>query len=247
MIRPIIFFDLETTGTNALEDKIVEIALTKREEIDGKIINKSFRTKINPGIPIPQDTSEFHGIYDEDVKESPPFAQKASHFLKYIKGCDLAGYNIIGFDIPLLCTEFERCGLSWNPFYDDIEILDSMKQYFADNPRNLQACYKSYYGEEFEDAHTAAADVNASIKIFDKQMEECGRDKIIENSKIGMVDAFGKLKRREDGVIVFNFSKNKGKPVKEVDKGFMTWFYRNNFPKSLKDLVKQIRHEDDKK
>lgn len=244
MIRPLIIFDFEATGTDPATAKIVQIAVTKRSMKDGLISESSYEILINPGIAIPEDSTKIHGVTNEMVVDSKKFADIAQTLLSYFKGCDLAGYNIIGYDIPLLSEEFARCGIAWNPYTQDISIMDSMKQFFKDFPRDLSSCYKHYSGKDLKNAHNATADVNATAFIFDKQVEASGIQTLVDNSKVEFYEPHGKIAINKDGIPVLNFTEKKGTPIKDLDKGMARWLYTKPFiPQSVKTLIKEIRHE----
>ena len=145
-----VFFDLETTGLDVSKERIVQIAVVKIN-IDGSKEEKN--VIVNPTIPIPKEASDVHGITDEMVKDAPEFKQVAKSFYEYIEGCDLFGYNITGFDIPLLVEELIRAGIDYN--FDNIKIVDVMSIYKKLHPRTLSACYNYYTGNILEGSHDA--------------------------------------------------------------------------------------------
>lgn len=241
--RPIIFFDLETTGTDITNDRIVEIAVLKINP-DGTQEKKVKR--LNPTISIPAEAAKVHGITDEDVKDAPTFSNMAGSLSKYFENCDLAGYNLIKFDIPLLVEEFLRVGVKV-PFDENTKIIDAMKIFYKQEPRNLPAALQFYCGEEHTEAHAALADVEATKKVLLAQIEKyqlqptteelhnfCSDDKTI-------VDYAQKFIRNEQGTIVFNFGKNKGLPVKN-DPMYLQWMLGADFPRHTKHIIKQILH-----
>ena len=163
---PIAFFDLESTGTNISTDRIVEISIVKVYP-DGKEEIKT--SLVNPTVPIPKETSAIHGIYDEDVKDSPTFKVLSKDLHQFLSGADLAGFNVLKFDIPLLVEEFLRAGIDF-----DIEkrnILDAQKIFHMMEKRNLAAAYKFYCGKTLENAHSAEADTLATYQVFKAQVE----------------------------------------------------------------------------
>jgi DNA polymerase III subunit epsilon len=159
--NPVVFLDLETTGMNIATDRIVEIALLK-VNIDGSEEEKQLR--INPEIPIPDEVSQIHGIYDEDIKDAPTFRQVAKTLAKFIEGCDLAGFNSNRFDIPLLAEEFLRADvdidLKKHKFIDVQAIFHKMEK------RTLAAAYKFYCNSDLVDAHSAMADTRGYLRSF---------------------------------------------------------------------------------
>ena len=243
--NPIIFFDLETTGINVASDRIVEISYLK-VELNGNETTKTLR--INPGIPIPPKTTEIHGISDEDVKDSPTFNEVGKSVAQDFEGCDLAGYNSVKFDIPLLAEEFLRCGididLQRRKFVDVQIIFMKMEQ------RTLSAACKFFLGKELVDAHSAEADTLATYEILQAQLD---RYPNLEND-IGMlaefsaynrnVDFAGRIIYNEEDVEVFNFGKHKGKPVAEVlakDPGYYGWMMNGDFPLYTKKVLTSIK------
>lgn len=254
---PIAFFDLEATGINTSTDRIVEIAVIKVHP-DGLEERKT--TRINPGIPIPKEVSLIHGIYDEDVKDAPHFKDIAKDLHQFFVGADLAGFNVLKFDIPLLVEEFLRAGIDF-----DIEkrnILDSQKIFFLMEKRNLAAAYKFYCNKTLENAHSAEADTLASYEVFkaqisryeDQELEDLQGNVmgVVENdmkkmhSLINekMVDLAGRFVFNAKGVECFNFGKHKGKPIEQVLKeepGFYDWMMRGDFPLDTKRKLTQVK------
>ena len=166
LTRPIVFFDLETTGTKVDEDRIVEISLLKlfpegREEVTTLLVN--------PTIPISPEASAVHGIKDEDVADKPTFKELASQILEILKDSDLSGYNIHQFDLPLIRYEFLRIGIDFQ--IDELNVVDPMMIYFKKEPRSLSAAFKYYCNQELVDAHSAEADIKATKDILLAQIE----------------------------------------------------------------------------
>lgn len=163
LTRPLVFFDLETTGLNVGKDKIVEISLIKVMP-DG---SETQRTElINPGIHIPEECTAIHGISDNDVKDKPTFEALADDLLQFIGDADLAGFNSNKFDVPLLVEEFLRCGKRFD--LRNRYLVDVQNIFHKMEPRNLSAAYKFYCHANLEDAHQASADTFATY-------EEIGR------------------------------------------------------------------------
>jgi len=243
--NPIVFFDLETTGINIVSDRIVEISYLKVYP-NGK---EESRTRlINPGIPIPPQSTEVHGITDEDVKDAPLFKNIAKSLASQIEGCDLAGYNSNRFDIPLLAEEFLRA---------DVDI-DLMKRKFVDvqtifhkkEQRTLSAAYKFYCGKELENAHSASADTAAAYEVLQSQLDrypdlENSIDFLSEYSSFGNnVDFAGRLVYNDQNQEVINFGKYKGRIAEEVlqeDIGYYGWIMNGDFPLHTKRAFTNIR------
>jgi len=249
--NPIVFFDLETTGINIAADRIVEIAYL-RVDLNGNETSKSQR--INPEMPIPENVTAIHGISNEDVKDAPTFNEIARSLAKEIEGCDLAGYNSIRFDIPLLAEEFLRAGvdidLSRRKFVDVQVIFMKME------PRTLTAAYKFFAGKELTDAHSAEADTLATYEVLQAQLDhypnlENDIGKLAEFSAHNRnVDFAGRIVYNDDDVEVFNFGKYKGKPVREVlksDPGYFGWMMNGDFPLYTKKVLTSIKLDSIKK
>lgn len=246
LANPIVFFDLETTGINIAKDRIVEISVLKIHP-NGKEEQKTVR--VNPEMHIPEEASNVHGIYDEDVKECPVFKNIAKDLARYIEGCDLGGYNSNRFDIPLLAEEFLRAevdfDMSKRKFIDVQTIFHKMEQ------RTLSAAYNFYCQKSLEDAHTAAADTMATYEVLKAQLDRYG-DKL-ENSidflskfstQNKNVDFAGFIIYNDKGVEVFNFGKNKGLPVEKVLKeqqGYYDWVMKSDFPLYTKKVLTKIK------
>ena len=225
--NPIVFFDLETTGTNINADRIVEICYLKVYP-NGNEEAKTLR--INPGMHIPEESSKIHGIYDEDVIDCPTFKEVAKDIAKDIEGCDLAGFNSNRFDIPVLAEEFLRADvdidMSKRKFIDVQVIFHKMEQ------RTLSAAYKFYCEKNLEDAHTAEADTRATYEVLKAQLDRYPELKndmafLSEYSSFNRnADFAGRIVFNDNGVEVFNFGKYKGQIVAEVlkkDSGYYSW------------------------
>jgi len=243
--RPIVVFDLETTGVDTNTARIVEIAVIKilpdrtREE-------KSYR--INPTIPIPAEASEVHGITDDDVKECPTFAEYSKGMFDYFTGCDIAGYNSDNYDVPLLSQEFARCNMIFPE--EGTAFVDVLKMERHVNAHNLGATYKRYSGEELDGAHGALADTRATAFILEKQLERNFEEEqspqqldILLQGDTPRVDIAGKLTRDTDGTVVWAFGKCKGKPVLS-DQGFLGWALRlPDFPAESKKILRSLQEQ----
>lgn len=243
--NPLIFFDLETTGINIVKDRIVEISYVKVLP-NGKEESKTLR--INPGMPIPPESTAIHGITDEDVKDCPLFKDVAKTLAAQFEGCDLAGFNSNRFDIPLLAEEFLRAGvnidLSRRKFIDVQTIFHKMEQ------RTLSAAYKFYCGKSLENAHTASADTMATYEVLKAQLDKYPE---LENdvtflSKFSSfsnnVDFAGRMIYNEKGQEVINFGKYKGRLVEEVlsvDPGYYSWMMNSDFSLNTKQKLTEIK------
>jgi DNA polymerase-3 subunit epsilon len=165
--RPLAFFDLETTGVNVASDRIVEISILKAMP-DGTEDVKTMR--INPGIPIPLESSLIHGIYDEDIKNAQTFKQAGEELARFLDDCDLAGYNSNRFDIPVLMEEFLRAGIDFD--IDNRHFVDVQNIFHQMEQRTLKAAYLFYCGKNIENAHSAEADIKATYEVLKAQIEK---------------------------------------------------------------------------
>ena len=232
--RSIAFFDLETTGLSVTDDRIIEIAVTK---INPDYSVNEFYTLVNPGVHIPDEASGVNNICDDDVKDKPTFAQIADQLITFFgtpKSCDIGGYNIMKFDIPLLIEEFKRVGKGFK--YGSRRIIDVYTILVKAEPRDLKSVYKNFTGEELVDAHTALADTAACASIAFRQLGKYNINSIEELSKFGtegMVDPAGFFRRdKNTGKIVFGIGKFKGRPVLEV---YQTEPDKSYFDKYIKE------------
>lgn len=256
--NPVVFLDLETTGINIVTDRIVEIALLKIN-LDGTEEEKLLR--INPEMPIPEEASSIHGIYDDDVKDAPTFKEVAKTLAKFLEGCDLAGFNSNRFDIPLLAEEFLRAEIDID--FKKRKFIDVQAIFHKMEKRTLEAAYKFYCNKPLIDAHSAMADTKATYEVLKSQLdmyqgveyeEKSGRkivpilndvEKLSEFSSYDRnVDFVGRIVYDENGVEVFNFGKNKGIPVEKVleeQPGYFGWIMNSEFPLYTKKVLTQIK------
>ena len=245
LVKPIIFFDLETTGTDISKDRIVEICYIKVMP-DGREIE--YTKRINPEMHIPEQASEVHGIYDDDVKDCPTFKQVAKEIAADFEGADIAGFNSNRFDVPLLAEEFLRAGVDLDmtrrKFIDVQVIFHKMEQ------RTLVAAMKFYCGKELEGAHSADADTRATYEVLKAQLDRYPElqnniDYLAEfSSHTNNVDFAGRIIYNEQGIEVFNFGKYKGMPVREVfqrDPGYYSWILQGDFTLNTKQVLTRIK------
>jgi DNA polymerase III subunit epsilon len=165
--NPICFFDLESTGINITHDRIIEIAVIKVMP-NGEVHRKN--NLLNPGIPIPPESSVFHGIYDEDVKDKPTFKEVAKEYARFMEGADLSGFSILKMDVPMLVEEFLRAGVDFD--YGRKKIIDAQKIFHLMEKRTLGAAYRFYMNKELQESHTAEADAEASMEVLIAQVEK---------------------------------------------------------------------------
>lgn len=255
--RPLAFFDLETTGVNIASDRIVEISILKAMP-DGSEQIKTMR--INPGIPIPLESSLVHGIYDEDIKSESSFKDVAEELARFMDDSDLAGYNSNKFDIPVLMEEFIRAGVDFDlenrRFVDVQNIFHQMEQ------RTLKAAYQFYCGKSIENAHSAEADIKATYEVLLSQLakyenieweDKKGNKSVPVQNDVDALHAFTNLSRpvdfagrmvyNEHGVELINFGKHKGKCVEEVfqtEPSYYSWMQKGDFPLYTKRCLEKI-------
>lgn len=242
--RPIAFIDLETTGVNLSTDRIVEVAIVKILQDGTRQVKRKL---INPGIPIPQQTIDIHGITNEMVKDAPTFKQAANELKQFIENCDMGGYNSNRFDIPMLMEEFLRIGMTVD--LSTRRMIDVQHIFYTMEPRTLSAAYKFYCEKELISAHSAEADVNATIDVLLSQIKRYPQ---LGNSLESILSVIGEEKvvdyaRRfvfdDKGVEVFNFGKHKGRPVVDVlraEPQYYDWMMRGDFPLHTKQKLTEI-------
>lgn len=255
--RDIVFFDIESTGLNVIRDRIIQIALIKYHQ-DGRE-PQEIEMLINPEIPISPESTEIHGITQEDIKDKPPFSYVAPKLYEWIGDSDLGGYNSNRFDIPMLMEEFARAGLDFD--ISNRRLIDMQRIFYKMEPRTLKAAYKLYCGEELVDAHDALADVRATVEVLKGQL------KVYENvdhedsdgvlikapikndiqslhdfsNDLDIVDVTQRLKRNTEGVIIFNFGKYINQEVGKVldkDPQYFHWIQDKEFSFQVKKIVK---------
>jgi DNA polymerase-3 subunit epsilon len=240
--RPLAVFDLETTGTNPQADRIIDLAVVR---IHPNRTEDTHAWRLNPGIPIPADSTRIHGISDADVAKAPVFAAVADEVFGVFEGCDLAGYNIIRFDVPLLAEEFARIGMTFS--VEGRRILDAQRIFHRREPRDLSAALAFYCGEMHVDAHGAEADARATMRVLQGEFRRYpdlprnmkDLDAYCNPRPPEWVDRTGKLKWI-GGDIVLNFGKSKGTTLRHFidnDRGFIKWMLRSGFPPDTKQIV----------
>lgn len=243
--RPIAFIDLETTGINVSIDRIVELSVLKispggREEW--------MSTRINPEMPIPPKSTAIHGINDMDVAEAPTFKEIARNLKAFLEGCDLAGYNAIKFDIPVLAEEFLRVNIDFD--IRKRKYIDPQVIFYRKEQRTLSAAYQFYCNRDLQNAHSSKADVEATFEVLKAQLDkyydlENNVDKLADFSSFNnIVDFAGRIILDEKGVEIFNFGKHKGKSVVEVLKeepSYYSWMMNGDFPLYTKKILTEIK------
>lgn len=239
--KPIVFFDLETTGVNIASDRIVEISIIKVFP-NGEEMRKTYR--INPEMSIPPQATAVHGISDADVADCPKFKQKAKELVEIFKDADIAGYNSNKFDVPLLAEEFIRAGVDFD--LKKRNFVDVMSIFMKKEPRNLSAAYKFYCNADLENAHSANADTEATYEVFKAQVDrysDIGND-IQEISKFSTynnnADFMGRLIYDADHNVVVNFGKYKGQKLTDIfekDTAYYDWMMKGEFPLYTKKVL----------
>lgn len=257
LTKPIAFFDLETTGLNVAKDRIVEFSILKVMPSGEEIIKTS---RVNPTIPIPPEVTAIHGVSDKDVADKPTFKQVAADLHNFLKGCDLAGYNALRFDIPLLVEEFLRAGVDFEVknrrFVDVQNIFHKMEQ------RTLVAAYRFYCNKNLEDAHTAEADTIATYEVLKAQLDKYKDVTIKEKSgkeytpvindmkalseftaRTKNIDLTGQIIMNDKNEEVFNFGKYKGQKVVDVFKKepqYYDWMMKSDFARYTKKVIQEL-------
>lgn len=258
--KPLVFFDLETTGLNISKDRIIEISLLKVLE-DGTEISKTWM--VNPEMPISEEAFAIHGISNEDVKKSPIFAEIAAEIQLFLQNCDLAGYNSNKFDLPLLMEEFLRVGLDFD--LRGIRFIDVQNIFHKMEPRTLAAAHKFYCKSEMENAHQAEADTRATYNVLKGQLDTY-IGSVYEDKKTGITSTFtndvkmlsqfstdnrnvdfaGQILLNDQDEEIFNFGKHKGKSVRSIfttEPAYYDWMMKSDFPLYTKKVITRILNE----
>ncbi|MBR5146876.1 MAG: 3'-5' exonuclease [Bacteroidales bacterium] len=256
--RPIVFFDLEATGLNPVHDRIVEISALKIN-VDGKEEQKTWL--VNPGCPIPPETTAIHHISDNDVKDCPTFKELAPTIAKFFASCDIAGYNIIKFDIPMLMEEFIRANVDFD--LKSRQVVDVMNIFMKMEPRTLKGAYRFFLNKELEDAHSASADTMATYEVLTAMLDKYKDREYTDNKGVTSVpvqndmhqlsefsfhnknaDLMGQIVFDEEGKEVFKFGKHKDKRVEDVfrfEPQYYHWIMNSDFPEYTKKVISEIR------
>ena len=243
--RPIVFFDLETTGIDPYNDRVIQIGAIKYFPDGAKI---EYNQLINPNIPIPKESMEIHKITDEMVKYKPLIGDIAHELSKLFHNSDLGGFNIKYFDIPMLQNEFQRIGLSLD--LDNIKIVDAMTIFKLKEPRTLSIAYEKYCGQKLENAHDAMTDIRASIEVLEGQIKFYNDiPNTVEEIHAycfpidpNAYDTENKLRYIENELSI-NFGKNKGRALKELaqkDPSYLRWILNGNFSEKVKKAIKEV-------
>ncbi len=245
LTKPIIFFDLETTGVNFQEDRIVEISYIK---VNPNGTEESRTIRVNPGRPIPAEATAIHHITDEDVANERPFKEIAKELARIFRGCDIGGFNSNKFDLPLLQEEFIRAGVDdFDP--SRVRLIDVQTIFHKMEQRTLTAAYKFYCGKDLTEAHSANADTRATYEVLKAQLDRYPELKNdmdflanFSTHKKG-VDLAGRIVYDDNGREVFNFGKYKGKQFEEVfanDPNYCAWIQQSDFAADTKRVVMRL-------
>ena len=246
--KPIVFFDLETTGIDVATDRIVEICLIRLEPNGNR---QSMTMRLNPERHIPEEASAVHGIYDADVKDCPTFREKAEELKRIFDGCDLAGFNSNRFDIPLLAEEFIRSGV--NIDLNTPRRVDVQNIYHKLERRTLVAAYKFYCDKDLENAHSALADTEATLEVLEAQLDHYPEelqndiDFLAEySSRDNFVDFAGRFAYTDKGEEIVNFGKHKGRLVKDVlriEPSYYNWMMQSDFTMNTKQVLTRLKYK----
>lgn len=236
--RPLVFFDLETTGLSMLDDRIVQLAYIKYLPGSSKPEKATF--VFNPEIPISPSASAVHGFKDSDVRSAPLFRTHAKELFDVFNDCFFGGFNIIGFDLPLLRQEFLRAGEQFN--YKGEDIIDAKVVYHFFESRTLTDAYRYYCDKEYMEAHDALADTSAAAEILFEQIKRYGVEGVQKARQDKMIDYVDRDCRFywRDGEIVFAFSKHRNRPLAQVaaqEPGFLEWMLSQDFSDEVKEII----------
>lgn len=246
--RPLVFFDTETTGTNPRSDRIVEIACVKIRPGGAR---EDFVRRLSPGVPIPAASTAIHGIREADVAGLPRFRDIAPQLAAFLEGADLAGYNITGFDLPVLRSEFLRAGVPFE--IADRRIVDAQRIFFSREPRHLAAAARFYCQTDHAGAHGALADAEMTLRVLEGQLAryvELPRTvvELHEQFCAGLdqdIDPEGRI-RLINGEPTINFGKNRGRLLRDISReepGFLRWIIKGDFSEPVKQIARKYLPE----
>lgn len=243
--KPIVFFDIESTGLSVTNDRIIEISFIKAFP-DGSEERRTYL--FNPTISIPAESTKVHGITNEKVADCPFFSEKAKEIFEFIGDSDLSGFNALKFDIPMLIEEFQRNGISFD--VSKRNLVDVQIIFHKMEERTLSAAYKFYCNKEIENAHSADADTEATYEVFKAQLKKYKNlgSTIAEISDFTGInqraDLEGRIVYNDKNIAVFNFGKHKGKPVEEIfskEPSYFNWMMDNDFSTNTKQVITNIK------
>ena len=247
--RPLVFFDLEATGLNVVTDRVVQFAAIRFEP--GAEKGRELVTDVDPTVPIPAEATAIHGIDDARAGGAPTFAELADGLASFLRGADLAGYNLGRYDVPLLMEEFARAGTPFS--LDGRRVVDVQEVFYKMEPRTLAGALRFYRGEELEGAHDALADVRATVRVLEGQLTRYGGPGSPVRADVealhrftrrpGQLDATNRLREDADGEVVFNFGKHRGRRVREVfarEPNYYRWIQERDFGVEVKQITRRI-------
>jgi DNA polymerase-3 subunit epsilon len=253
--NPLLFFDIESTGLNVASDRIVEISIVKVSPGGpGQPNDVEVKTRrLNPTIPITPGAQAVHGISDEDVKDCPTFKQVAKSLAKFMEGCDIAGYNSLKFDIPMLAEEFLRAGVDFD--FRKRKLVDVQNIFHKKEQRTLKAAYKFYCGQNLDNAHSAEADTMATYEVLEAQLDRYANDEEdpLQNDvaylakyscQNRLVDYAGRIVLDDNDEPVFNFGKHRGRRVVDVltkEPSYYSWMMDGDFTLDTKQQLTRIK------
>ena len=253
--NPLLFFDIESPGLNVASDRIVEISIVKVSPgAPGEPNKVEVKTRrINPTIPITPGAQAVHGISDEDVKDCPTFRQVARSLAQMMEGCDIAGYNSLKFDIPMLAEEFLRAGIDFD--FRKRKLVDVQNIFHKKEQRTLKAAYKFYCGRNLDNAHSAEADTMATYEVLEAQLDRYGQDEEdpLQNDVASLakyscqtrfVDYAGRIALDDSDEPVFNFGKHRGRKVADVlrkEPSYYNWMMDGDFTLDTKQQLTKIK------
>jgi DNA polymerase-3 subunit epsilon len=245
--KPVVFFDLETTGVDIINDRIIEMCMVKMG-IDGSI-EETWKSRFNPeGRKSRPEALGKHNIQDHELTDQDTFSYLAPEIHLFLEDCDVAGYNVLRFDLPMLCEEFMRAGIPFS--YRSKKVIDIYLILAKMEPRTLEAVYERYIGKPLDNAHSAQEDILATIEIFKKQNEIYDLPETIEDlenltiDRSKMIDLSGKYKI-EEGTVIVSFGKHQGKSFKDActqDPNYFEWVKNSDtFTKDMKAVTSLLQ------
>lgn len=245
LTRPLVVFDIESTGVSPRKDRIIELAAIKLMP-NGEEISKCWL--MNPTVSIPPETTAIHGISDEIVKDCPTFADKAKEIFEFFRDCDLSGFNADRFDIPCLEEEFARVGMAFAP--SARKHVDVQRIYHKKEPRDLSAAVRFYLGRNHDGAHGAEADTRATLEVLKAQMAKYAdlpqtvdeMDEYLVPHDPLNADRAGTL-RWKDGELTINFGKKKGESLKKLllnEPNYLKWILKGDFDTEVRMIIKDL-------
>ena len=239
LTRPLAAIDVESTGVDTSRDRVVEVAAVKFTPGGASEV---YRRLVNPGVPIPAAATAVHGVTDADVAAAPPFIAIAHDLRRFLEGCDLAGFGVASFDLPLLAAEFARAGVRFA--VAGRGVLDALDLYRRFEPRDLAHAVRLYLGRDHEGAHAALSDALAAVEVLDRQVGRYGLPAGVEDLHAALVevDVGRRFRRDAGGHVAFGFGKHLGRRLADVartDAGYLRWMLGQSFLDDAQALVRR--------